>query len=82
MEVTQNQLLAHISKEIWKYLPSKEITITAEYLPGALSKETDMQSQTLKDLSAWKLNQAVFENLCKTWTQYMTFFLPEFSMKF
>ena len=24
---------------------SKEVTITAEYLPGALNKEVDMQSQ-------------------------------------
>ena len=29
----------------WKYLMSKEVTITAEYLPGALNKEVDMQSQ-------------------------------------
>ena len=41
---TQNQLLVQISKEIWEYLMDKGITITVEYLPGALNKETNMQS--------------------------------------
>ena len=36
---TQNQLLVQISKEIWKYLLSKGITVSSEYLPGALNKD-------------------------------------------
>ena len=64
---TRNQLLVQISKEIWEYLLDKGITITAEYLPGALNREADMQSRTVKDSSEWKLNPVVFQNLCKSW---------------
>ena len=35
---TQDQLLVQISKEIWKYLLSKGISVSSEYLPGALNK--------------------------------------------
>ena len=56
-----------ISREIWWYLMEREITITAEYLQRALNKETDMQSQTLNDLSECILNLALFQNLYKTW---------------
>ena len=48
---TPNQLLVQISKDIWEYLLDKGITITAEYLPGGLNKEADMQSRTVKDSS-------------------------------
>ena len=64
---TRNQLFLQISKEIWKYLLDKGITITAEYLPGALNKEADMESQTVKDSSEWKLNPVVFQNVCESW---------------
>ena len=46
---TRNQLLVQISKEIWEYLLDKGITITAEYLPGALNREADMQSRTASE---------------------------------
>ena len=64
---TRNQLLVQINKEIWEYLLDKGITITAEYLPGALNREADMESRTVKDSSEWKLNPVVFQNLCKSW---------------
>ena len=64
---TRTQLLVQISKEIWEYLLDKGITITAEYLPGALNQEIYMQSRTVKDSSKWKLNPVVFQNLCKFW---------------
>ena len=48
---TRNQLLVQISKEIWEHFLDKEIIITAEYLPGALNKEADMQPRTVKDSS-------------------------------
>ena len=60
---TRNHILAQIIKEIWEYLLDKGITITSEYLPGALNKEADMQSRTVKDSSEWKLNPVVFQNL-------------------
>ena len=51
MGSTRNQLLVQISKETWEYLLDKGITITAEYLLGALNKEANMQSRTVKDSS-------------------------------
>ena len=38
---THNKVLSDESKEIWCYLLAKGITITAEYLPGALNKEAN-----------------------------------------
>ena len=64
---TRNHILAQIIKEIWEYLLDKGITITSEYLPGALNKEADMQSRTVKDSSEWKLSPVVFQNLNKFW---------------
>ena len=40
---TRNKVLSDIRKEIWNYLLAKRITITAEYLPGALNKEANFQ---------------------------------------
>ena len=57
--------LVQVSKEIWKYLLDKGVTITAEYLSGALKKDTGMQSQTVKDSSEWELKPVVFQNLWK-----------------
>ena len=64
---TQNKNLTLLSKEIWEYLIAKEITITAEYLPGSLNKEADFQSRAVKDSSEWKLNPEIFQKICKEW---------------
>ena len=67
MEGTRNQLFLQISMEIWEYLLDKGITMTREYLPGAINKEADMHSWTIKDSSKWKLNPLVLQNLYKSW---------------
>ena len=54
-----------MSKEIWDYLLSKEITITAEYLPGLLNVEADTQSRTVRDVSKWKVNPRIFLKIYK-----------------
>ena len=54
-----------LSKEIWDYLFSKDITITAEYLPGLLKLEADTQSRAVRDASKWKLNPSIFQKNCK-----------------
>ena len=51
MRGTRNKYLTVLSQEIWGSLLSKEITITAEYLPGLLNVEADTQSRTVKDAS-------------------------------
>ena len=67
MEGTWNQLSLQISMEIWEYLLDKGITMTRQYLPGAINKEADMHSWTIKDSSKWKLNPLVLQNLYKSW---------------
>ena len=62
---TRNKSLTVLSKEIWEYLLSKEITITPEYLPVLLNVEADTQSRTLEDASEWKLNCRTFQKICK-----------------
>ena len=60
---TRNKSLTVLSKEIWDYLLSKEITITAEYLAGLLNVEADTQSKTVRDASEWKLNPRIFQKI-------------------
>ena len=62
---TRNKSLTVLSKEICDYLLSKEITITAEYLPGLLNVETDTQSRTVRYASEWKLNPRIFQKIYK-----------------
>ena len=38
---TTDKTLVDLSKDIWKYLILKKITITAEYLPGILNTRAD-----------------------------------------
>ena len=65
--VTQNKVLSDLSKEIWDYLLAKRITITTEYLPGALNKETNFQLRVVRDSSKWKLDYKVFQTICRRW---------------
>ena len=62
MKGTQGKVFSTLSKEIWNYLLDEGILLTAEYLPGALNKEADFQSQTV-DACWWKLNQALFQKI-------------------
>ena len=56
--------LSDVSKDIWNYLLVKGITITTEYLPVNLNKETDFQSQVVRDSSEWKWDYKVFQTIC------------------
>ena len=38
---TQNKEMTAISKEIWEFALSKEIMLTAEYMPGRLNVRAD-----------------------------------------
>ena len=61
-----NQTMIALSKEIWKLLLKKNITISAEYLPSALNKEADWKSWNSRDSSDWKLCPLIFERI-KSW---------------
>ena len=48
---TQSEALSGLSKEIWDFLLTKQITIAAEYLPRILNVEAGAQSRSVKDSS-------------------------------
>ena len=63
MEGTHDRELLHISKSIWSYLLSKQIAMSAEYLPSALNVHADWESRNAKDNSEWKLDVLVFQEI-------------------
>ena len=63
MEGTKNLQMVYLSKQIWKLLLRKKVTVTAEYLPSALNKHADIESRQKTDSSEWKLAPSVFQKL-------------------
>ena len=57
---TRSPQLVKISKSIWNYLLSHQITITAEYPPSRLNVRADWESRNARDSSVWKLHQKVY----------------------
>ena len=43
--VTRSSNLIQITKELWDYYLQKEITITAEHLPGHMNQQANQQSR-------------------------------------
>ena len=62
---TTDKELVDLSKDIWKYLILKQITITAEYLPDILNTRADWKSRHGKEFSEWKLSLIVFQHICQ-----------------
>ena len=62
---THNKDLLVLSIQIWNYLQSKKITITAKYLPGHLNVTGDWESRNFQDKSDWKLSPEVFAKICQ-----------------
>ena len=53
-------------QEIWQYLISKVITITAENLPTSQNVQADWESRHVQDSSEWKLNPKLFRKICRS----------------
>ena len=64
---TRSPALLSIAQELWEYALNKQITLTAEYLPGELNPEADWESRHFRDSSNWKLNPTVFQALDHLW---------------
>lgn len=64
---TQNVQLIQLAKDMWTFLLSKGVTITAEHLPGKLNVKADWMSRNFRDFSEWLLAPWVFQILCKRW---------------
>ena len=63
---THSRELTSLAKEIWDFLLSKQITITAECLPGILNVQADRASRHFQDSIA--LLPIIPENLPEIWS--------------
>ena len=64
---TKSPILNQITKEIWEFCLEREITLTAEYLPGLMNTKADWESRHVKSSSQWKLNVLIFKQLNNVW---------------
>jgi len=53
--------LMTVTKQLWDYCLSRQILLTAEYLPGVLNSIADEQSRSFMDRSNWMLSKQVFK---------------------
>ena len=60
---TRNLQMVSLSKQIWKLLLRKKVTVTAEYLPSAMNKHADIESCRKTYSLEWKLAPSVFQRL-------------------
>ena len=58
-----------IVQEIWEFLISTSIMITAEYLPNWMFVQADWQSRHSQNSTEWKLNTTVFKKI----SQHLSF---------
>ena len=58
---TKNEMMVDLSKEIWFYLTSKQITLTLEWIPSKLNVDADWASRNWQDSSEWKLDPSFFQ---------------------
>ena len=66
MEETKNEFkLINVSKKIWEYRISREISVTTEYPPSAMNTEADPEFQEERYLSEWTLDSHVFQTICQ-----------------
>ena len=62
---TKSTDMINISKALWDYCLSKQITLTAEFLPGIQNQIADAQSRNYQDSSNWKLNKSIFQEITR-----------------
>ena len=55
-------------KEIWLWSSERNIFLSAVHIPGKENKTPDNLSRIFSDSSEWKLNEEIFEAVCKTFS--------------
>jgi len=60
---TTSALLCQLAITVWTWCASRNITLTAEHLPGHLNTIADQESRTLRDRCDWMLNPSVFQRI-------------------
>ena len=66
---TKNSEMNKITQEIWDYLISKGIIITAEYLPTAMNRKTNWESLHFQNRIGRKLRPQVLKDICSIFSQ-------------
>ena len=64
---TKSRQLVEATKNLWEHCLSKNIILTAEYLPGVQNTIADTLSRRYTDWSDWKLNPRYFSTLNELW---------------
>lgn len=65
---TRSSHLIDLTKHLWQFCLSRQLTLTAEHLPGIDNVEADALSRKRPDGSDWQLDQTVFALVNKRWT--------------
>ena len=59
--------LSGIVKDLWLWCMNRDITLTAEHLPGVMNTVADEESRVMKDRSDWMLNPQIFHHIQVRW---------------
>ena len=62
---THSQVLVDLTSQIWDWAMDRDMTLTAEYLPGRLNVRADHESRLRGDSSEWKLDPRIFRQIMK-----------------
>ena len=62
---TKSGIMTKLVKNIWDWCKVKQITLSAEYLPGHLNTIADWESRNITDSSDWMLDKNIFEQILK-----------------
>ena len=55
--------LCHLALQVWDWCLTRNLTISAEHLPGSLNHLADKESRMDSDSSEWALHAQIFRNL-------------------
>jgi len=64
---TVSPQLTDLAKALWLWALSKDIVLTAEYIPGRVNVVADAESRSMTDRTDWKLHTNVFQQMNKKW---------------
>ena len=60
---TVSKVLSNIATLLWNWCLDRQITLTAEYIPGAKNSIADWECRNFLDKTSWRLNPQIFKQL-------------------
>ena len=63
---TASNLLCQLTITIWNWCIARNISLTAEHLPGHLNVIADQESRSVQDCCDWMLNPDIFQRIKET----------------